>query len=76
MKITITPAMLCDLLDGKFTYEACEAICDLFDECNPEAAPYIGDIAISFGDLPAEYVAEDDESIIAHLPCGNVLIAY
>ena len=76
MKITITPAMLCDLLGGKFTHEACEAICDLFEECDPNAAPSIGDIAVSFGELPAEYMDEDDETIIAHLPCGNVLFTY
>ena len=29
MKITITAMMLCDLLGGKFTLEACEALCDL-----------------------------------------------
>ena len=48
MKITITSMMLCDLLGGKFTCEACEALCNWLDETAPaDFAPAICDIACS-----------------------------
>ena len=76
MKITITPMMLCDLLGGKFTCEACEALCDLYSEQYPEVAPAIGDIACSYSEVNADWLEEDDEEkIIARLENGNVLIA-
>lgn len=31
MVIKITPSMLCDLCNGKFTLEGAEAICEYFD---------------------------------------------
>ena len=77
MKITITAGMLCTLTNGHFTLEACEAICSYFDECGSECAPYIGDIICSFGELPAEDVEEyDEESVIATLDNGNVVVAF
>lgn len=77
MKITITSEMLCKLCGGKFTYEACEALCNWFEEvADHDFAPAIGDICISYNELRAEDVDEDDkENIIAHLDNGNVLIA-
>ena len=77
MKITITAIMLCDLLGGKFTLEACEALCDYFEDiATNDFAPAIGDIACSFSEMPADYVDEDDEeNIIAQLDNGNVLIS-
>ena len=77
MKITITSMMLCDLCGGKFTLEACEALCDWFEQtADSNAAPYIGDICISYSELRAEDIDEDDEEkIIAHLDNGNVLLA-
>lgn len=77
MKITITAIMLCDLLGGKFTLEACEALCDWFEEtADSSFAPAIGDIACSYGEMPADWVDEDDEEkIIARLNNGNVLVA-
>lgn len=77
MKITITSMMLCDLCGGKFTYEACEALCDWFEQtADPNAAPHIGDICVSYSELRAEDIDEDDEEkIIAHLNNGNVLLA-
>ena len=72
MKITITAIMLCDLLGGKFTLEACEKLCELYEES--ETAPAIGDIACSYSEIRADWV-EDDDDIIARLNNGNVLIA-
>ena len=74
MKITITPIMLGDLLGGKFTYEACEALCAHYEEYAPDSAPYIGDIACSYSEVPAHYL-EDDDRVIAMLDNGNALIA-
>ena len=77
MKITITSMMLCDLCGGKFTHEACEALCDWFEQtADRDFAPAIGDICVSYSELRAEDVDEDDEEkIIAHLDNGNVLLA-
>lgn len=77
MKITITPMMLCDLCGGKFTLEACEALCDWFEQtASHDFAPAIGDICVSYSELDASWVEEDDEEkIIARLNNGNVLIA-
>ena len=75
MKITITAMMLCDLLGGKFTLEACEKICDLYEES--ECAPHIGDIMVTFGELPAADMDEDEGyNIISHLENGNVLYEF
>lgn len=77
MKITITAIMLCDLLGGKFTLEACEALCDYFkDIATNNFAPAIGDIACSYSEMPADWVEDDDEeNVIAWLNNGNVLVA-
>lgn len=77
MKITITAHMLCDLCGGKFTLEACEALCSWFDEiADRDFAPAIGDICVSYSELDASWLEEDDEEkVIARLNNGNVLIA-
>lgn len=77
MKITITSMMLCELCGGKFTLEACEALYDWLEEnAGRDFAPAIGDICVSYSELKAEDVDEDDEErIIAHLDNGNVLLA-
>lgn len=77
MKITITAIILCDLLGGKFTLEACEALCDYFEDiATNDFAPAIGDIACSYSEMPADWVDEEDKkSIIARLNNGNVLVA-
>ena len=77
MKITITAIMLCDLPGGKFTLEACEALCDWFEDvATNDFAPAIGDIACSYSEMPADWVdEEDEENIIARLDNGNVLIS-
>ena len=77
MKITVTAIMLCDLLGGKFTLEACEALCDWYVAVEDNSyAPAIGDLACSYSEMPADWVdEEDEENIIARLDNGNVLIA-
>lgn len=77
MKITITAHMLCELCGGKFTLEACEALCDWFAEiCDDSFAPYVGDICVSYSEIGADAIDEvDEERIIAHLDNGNVLLA-
>ncbi len=77
MKITITAMMLCDLCGGKFTLEACEALCDWFEEtAGRDFAPAIGDICVSYTEIDADNIEEDDEeNIIARLHNGNVVLA-
>ena len=77
MKITITPEMLCELCGGKFTHEACEALCNRFDEtADRDFAPAIGDICVSYSEIDADWLEEDDEErIIARLNNGNVVLA-
>lgn len=77
MKIMITPMMLCDLLGGKFTLEACEAICEFYELWgDDEDVPYIGDIAIYFAELEEGDIDEDDEDrVIQRLSKGRVLVS-
>lgn len=76
MKITITAGLLCELCGGKFTFEACEALCDYFDEMFGDSfAPALGDIFVSYSEIGAEDIDEDDEEkIIIRLDNGNVLL--
>ena len=75
MKITITAHMLCELCGGKFTLEACEALCNHFEDVAPnDFAPAIGDIACSYSEIPTDWV-DDDTTVIAMLDNGNVLVA-
>lgn len=78
MIIQITASTLCDLCAPHFTYEAAEAICDYFDECGVgiNSVPSIGDICISFSEIPADWHDEyDEDAIIAELDNGNILVA-
>ena len=77
MKNTITSMMLCELCGGKFTLEACEALCNWFEEiADRDFAPAIGDICISYSEISADAIDEDDEErVIAPLDNGNVLLA-
>lgn len=77
MKITITSMMLCELCGGKFTYEACKALCNWFEEtADRNFAPTIGDICVSYSEIGADAIDEDDEEkVIAYLNNGNVLLA-
>lgn len=76
MKITIIPMMLCDLCGGKFTLEACEALCDWFEEIGDrDFAPTIGDICVSYSEIPADDAEEESDNVVATLNNGNVVIA-
>lgn len=76
INLKVTSSMLCDLCGGRFTYEACEAICNYFDECGCDEPMMIGDICISFSEIPASWVDEyNEENLIAPLANGNVLIS-
>lgn len=76
MKIEIGPSILCDLLGGHFTLEACEVICELFEENeDSNSAPRIGDIAISFSEIPEEWTDDwNEDNLVAKLDNGNVVI--
>lgn len=71
MKITITPMMLCSLLGGRYTLEACEAIADYYETC--EEAPHIGDIQVLFTELKADEIDESYE-VFVELRNGNVVV--
>lgn len=77
MKILVTAEMLCDLCGGHFTLDACKALCDYFDECGSNGDFTIGDICISFREVPADWIDEHgDDDVIAFLDNGNVLAVY
>lgn len=78
LNISITAAMLCDLLDGHMTYTACEALADYLSELQEyqrDFIPTIGDIAISYSEVPADNVEEGD-IVLCELDNGNVIIEY
>lgn len=73
MKIMITPMMLCDMLGGKFTLEACEAICEYYEEfCGDMRAPAIGDIMCLYAEVKTEDI--EDETVMATLKNGNSVV--
>lgn len=75
MTITITPGMLCCLTDNKFSFEACEAICEYFDECGDDTAPYIGDIIIGFYEADEDELGDfDEDEILTILSNGKALV--
>ena len=77
MKITITPSTLCNLCNGHFSLEACEAICNYFEECGDDFAPSIGDICVSFAEIPASWDDEwNDDNTVAFLDNGAVVILH
>lgn len=76
INVRISASTLCDLLAPHFTYEACEKICEYLEECGFEKPLLLGDIAISFSEVPADYIDDyDDDNIIATLPNGNILVS-
>lgn len=78
LNISITASMLCDLLGGHMTYTACEALADYLGELQEyqrDFLPTIGDIAISYGEIPAKNIEEGD-IVLCELDNGNVIIEY
>lgn len=75
MTISITANTLCDLCKGHFTYEGAEALCNFCEEMSVNGVT-IGDLIITFAEVPADWEQEiDEESIIARLQNGNILIS-
>lgn len=75
INLTVTSTTLCDLLGGAFTYDACEAICEYLNECGCDDPLTIGDISISFSEIPQDWVEdEDSDRVIKILDNGNALI--
>lgn len=75
INIKVTSSMLCDLCGGRFTYEACEAICNYLEDCDCDEPMMIGDICISFSEIPADWTDEyDEDTLVATLDNGNVLV--
>lgn len=75
INIKVNASLLCDLLAPKFTYDACEAICEYLEEFESESF-YLGDIAISFCEIDADEIEDyEEDSVIAVLKNGNAVIA-
>ena len=65
--------LLCELCAPKFTIEACAAIINYLNEIAPSDSFLIGDICISFSEMPSSWVDAED-NVIAELDNENVLI--
>lgn len=75
MTIFITATMLCDLCGDHFTSEGAEALYNHCEEMKWNGMS-IGDLLVSFAEIPADWEDEiEDETIIARLQNGNILIA-
>lgn len=74
INIKVDENLLCELCAPKFTLEACEAIINYLNEMDPNDSFYVGDICISFSEIPSDWAADED-TIIATLNNGNVVIA-
>lgn len=76
MKIEITAMTLASLLKDHFSYEACEAIVNYYDELDEiwerYKAPTLGDLCIRFAELDEEDADEDD--VVTKLSSGKVLV--
>lgn len=68
MYIYCDASLLCDLMGGDFSYEACEVIVEMLEDL----PVCIGDIKIAFAEISCEDLT--DESVIVELDNGNVLI--
>lgn len=70
--VQLSTMTLCQLLDGKFSMCAVEAIKEWLDENALDFVPTIGDIYIIFSEV--EEGEEEGDEIVARLPNGKVLI--
>lgn len=76
INVTITANVLCNLLNGRLSCEACEALCQYLDDYGITEPLRLGDIVISFSEVPANWADEyDEKNIIAHLKNGNIIVA-
>lgn len=75
MKITITPGILCNLCNNKFSLTACEVICGLFEKW--DKSPTIDDICTNFSEIPANCTDEyNNNNLVTNLYNGNVLVVH
>lgn len=72
--VQLSTMTLYQLLDGKFSLYAVEAIAEWLNENDAalEFVPTVGDIYIMFSEV--EEGEEEDDAVVARLPNGKVLI--
>lgn len=76
INIRITAETLATLLAPKFTIAACERICELLEKADKAESWLLGDIAISFTEMPRKWADElDEETPWWDLENGNILVA-
>lgn len=77
INLKVSASTLCELMRGTFTLQACEALCELLEDCAPGDSFTVGDLAVSFSELPGDYITDynEDETMIIHLDNGNILVA-
>ena len=69
--VQVSTMVLFQLLDGKFSVCAVEAIKEWLDENALDFVPTVGDIYIMFSEV--EEGEEEGDEIVARLPNGKVL---
>ena len=69
--VQVSTMALFQLLDGKFSVCAVEAIKEWLDEIALDFVPTVGDIYIMFSEV--EEGEEEGDEIVARLPNGKVL---
>ena len=69
--VQVSTMALFQLLDGKFSVCAVEAIKEWLDESALDFVPTVGDIYIMFSEV--EEGEEEGDEIVARLPNGKVL---
>lgn len=74
LNIKIDKFTLCNLCAPQFTLEACEALINHLNDYAPSECFSVGDICISYSEIPHSWV-DEDTNIIATLNNGKVLIA-
>ena len=69
--VQVSTMVLFQLLDGKFSVCAVEAIKEWLDENALDFVPTVGDIYIMFSEV--EEGEEESDTVVARLPNGKVL---
>ena len=69
--VQVSTMALFQLLDGKFSICAVEAIKEWLDENALDFVPTVGDIYVMFSEI--EEGEEEDDAIVTRLPNGKVL---
>lgn len=76
INVKVDASLLADLLKPNFTYEACEELIDFLNGfCGEDESWHLGDLAISFSEVPADYASDyKEDCIIAWLKNGNIIV--